>query len=183
MRHDLRHQLVAIKGFVSEGKDREAFEYIDMLSQSIPSIAEMLVCDNVAVNSLAIYYRAQAVEQHIHCDVKMVVPPVVGRIPDGDLSIIVGNLFENALEACMHVSPEKRFIKIRGNIVANRFMLTIDNSFDGEYQVSGLDFYSRKRNGFGVGIASVRSVVSKFDGSMKYEAESGVFKTSLYVKI
>jgi len=182
MRHDLRHQLVAIQGFISEHKDEEALEYIDNLSKSIPSFAEVLICDNVAVNSLAVHYIAQAEAEHILCDVKLVVPSVLGRVPDGDLSIIVGNLFENAIEACMHVEPEKRFIKIRGNVSGNRFTLVIDNSFDGELHVSGSDFYSRKRKGFGVGIASVRSVVNKYEGSIKYETESGVFKTSLYVK-
>lgn len=183
MRHDLRHQLVAIKGFINEHKDDEALEYIENLSESIPSISDMLICENVAVNSLAVYYMAQAEVEAILCDVKMVVPFVVGRVPDGDLSIIVGNLFENAIEACMHVEPEKRFIKIRCNVAAKRLTLIIDNSFDGVLNVSGGDFYSRKRKGFGVGIASVRSVVSKYDGGMKYETESGVFKTSLYVKI
>jgi sensor histidine kinase YesM len=183
MRHDLRHQLVAIKGFISEHRDEEALEYIDNLSESIPSISKMLVCDNAAINSLAVHYIAQAEEAGILCDIKMVVPFVLGRVSDGDLSIIIGNLFENASEACMHVEPEKRFIKIRSNVAANRFTFVIDNSFDGDLNVSGTEFHSRKRKGLGVGIASVRSVVKKYEGTMKYEAESGVFKTSLYVKI
>lgn len=182
MRHDLRHQLVAIQGLIHDDKNQEALEYIDNLSKSIPSLSEMLLCDNTVVNSLAAYYKAQAEAENILCDIKLVVPAIVGRVPDGDLSIIVGNLFENAIEACMHVDPDKRFIMVRCNVAAKRFTLVIDNSFDGELQVSGTDFYSRKRRGFGVGIASVRSVVSKYDGSMKYETESGVFKTSLYVK-
>ena len=72
---------------------------------------------------------------------------------------------------------------MRGNIASKRFTLIIDNSFDGELQLSGNEFYSRKRKGYGVGVASVRSVVAKYDGSMKYETEAGVFKTSLYVKM
>jgi len=183
MRHDLRHQLVAIKGFIKDGKHKEAMEYVDILSTTIPSISEMLICDNVVVNSLAVYYLAQAEEQSILSDFQLVVPLVVGRIPDADLSIIVGNLLENAIEACVHVEPDKRFIKVRCNTTAKRLTLVIDNSFDGELKVSGTDFYSRKRKGFGVGIASVRSVVSKYDGGMKYETESGIFKTSLYVKL
>ncbi|MDR2035208.1 MAG: GHKL domain-containing protein [Coriobacteriales bacterium] len=183
MRHDLRHQLVAIKGFIQDGKDKEALDYIDDLSKTIPSISEMLVCDNTVVNSLAAFYLNQAEAENILCDVSMVVPHTLGRIPDADLSIIVGNLFENALEACRYVEPEKRFIKVRCSTEAKRFTLIIDNSYDGELQVSGTEFYSRKRKGYGVGIASVRSVVSKYEGSIKYETEPGVFKTSLYVKI
>ena len=183
MRHDLRHQIVAIKGLIKDGKEEAALEYIDLLSTTIPSISEMLICDNAVVNSLAVYYLAQAEAEGILCDMKMAVPPVVGDIPDADLSIIVGNLLENAMEACMYVEPDKRFIKVRCNTTPKRFTLVIDNSFDGELQVSSGDFYSRKRRGFGVGIASVRSVVGKYDGSMKYETESGIFKTSLYVKL
>jgi signal transduction histidine kinase len=181
-RHDMRHQLLALQGFINENKGSEALEYIDDLLEQVPTLADRVICDNIAVNSLAVYYLAKAHSEQIQCDVKLDVPYVLGRVSDGDLSIIFGNLFENAVEACLHVDADKRFIRIRGNTRASRFTLIIDNSYDGFIKVRGTDFYSRKRNGFGIGIASVKAVVTKYDGSMKYEAESGIFKTSLYIK-
>jgi signal transduction histidine kinase len=185
LRHDIRHQLLAVRGMLAEGKEDQAEQYIDELYGNIPSIADKLICDNIAVNALAVHYLAEAEADGIQCDVQLDVPLAVGRVPDSDLSVMVGNLFENSIEACLHVEHQKRFIKMRSNITKGRFMFTIDNSYDGNLTVKGQEFYSRKRDGksTGIGIASVKTVVLKYDGSMKYEAQDGVFKTSLYVKI
>jgi hypothetical protein len=183
LRHDVRHQLSAVRGMITEHKNEKAVEYIDNLYGNIPTIADKILCDNIALNALALHYLAKAEAEGIQCDLRLVAPAQVGRIPDSDLSVIVGNLFENAIEACLHLEEQRRFIKIRSSVNKARFTLTVDNSYDGKLIVNNQDFYSRKRNGKGIGIASVRTVVLKYDGGMKYEAVDGVFKTSLYVKL
>ncbi|GHU10186.1 hypothetical protein FACS1894185_0980 [Betaproteobacteria bacterium] len=183
LRHDVRHQLSAVRGMITESKGEEAIEYIDKLYGNIPTIADKILCDNIAINALALHYMAKAEAANIQCDLRIDVPVALGCIPDNDLSVIIGNLFENAIEACMHVGEQKRFIKIRSNVAKSRFTFTVDNSYDGILTVSDQDFYSRKRNGKGIGVASVRAIVIKYAGAMKYEAADGVFKTSLYIKI
>jgi sensor histidine kinase regulating citrate/malate metabolism len=68
-------------------------------------------------------------------------------------------------------------------VVKKHLTLVIDNSFDGIYTEKGGEFYSRKRQGKGVGISSVRAVVERYGGSLKYKVANGVFMTSLYVKM
>jgi hypothetical protein len=183
LRHDLRHQLSAIRGYLQNADVGGALSYVDTISGSIPEIANKLLCDNFAVNAVAVHYLDKALGEGIQTDIKLVVPQSIGRIPDNDMCIIVGNLFENAIEACRYVDQDKRFIKVQSALVKSRLTLVIDNSFDGSYKVVEGDFFSRKREGRGIGISSVRTVVEKYDGALKYEAANGVFLTSLYVKM
>ncbi|MCL1891631.1 MAG: GHKL domain-containing protein [Coriobacteriia bacterium] len=183
LRHDMRHQLSVIRGYLEDKKNKKALEYLDSLYGTIPNTADLFVCDNFAVNALVGHYQAIAKEQGIQVDLKLVVPEKVGRVLDTDLCVIIGNLFENAIEACAYVDEHKRFIKIQSSTDSVRFTFVIDNSFDGHVDVRHGEFYSRKRAGKGIGMASVRAEVQKYDGSMKYETVDGVFKTSLYVKL
>jgi FtsH-binding integral membrane protein len=183
LRHDLRHQLQAIRGYLQKDNVTGALGYVDAISGTIPEIANKLLCDNFAVNAVAVHYLDKATEAHIQTDLRLVVPEDLGQIHDNDMSIIVGNLFENAIEACLFVDEDKRFIRMSSKVVKRRLTLVIDNSFDGTYTEKGGEFYSRKRQGKGVGISSVRAVVERYGGSLKYEVANGVFMTSLYVKM
>ena len=185
LRHDLRHQLSAIRGYLSDGNVSGALGYVDAISGNIPEIANKLLCDNFAVNAVAVHYVDKAAKNSIQIEMKLVVPKDLGRIPDYDMSIIVGNLLENAIEACLYVPVDKRFIRVNSKMVKNRLTLVIDNSFDGTYTEQGGVFYSRKRSGKskGVGISSVHVVVERYGGSLKYEVANGVFMASLYVKM
>ncbi|MDR1713155.1 MAG: GHKL domain-containing protein [Coriobacteriales bacterium] len=184
LRHDLRHQLSAIKGFLQNGDADGALHYVEEISGTVPALGSRLLCDNFAVNAVVVHYYDLAEAEGIQTDLRLVVPADLGRIPDSDMSVIFGNLFENAIEACKYVDVEKRFIKITSKVDKNRLTLVIDNSFDGNYKVSGGEFISRKReSGTGIGISSVRTIVEKYGGSMKYEAANGIFMTSLYVKM
>jgi hypothetical protein len=185
LRHDMRHQLSAIKGMIESGENTEAADYIDTLYGNIPKVSNQLLCDNFAVNALAAHYLAIANSKEIQTDLRLVVPKKLGRVLDNDLCVIVGNLLENAIEACEFVEPHKRFVKISSTVDKNRFTLVVDNSFDGHLKVRRGEFYSRKRGltTRGIGMQSVRAIVLKYDGTMKYETENQIFKTSLYVKI
>jgi hypothetical protein len=183
LRHDLRHQLRAIQGYLQKGNVNGALGYVEAISGTIPEIANKLLCDNFAVNAVAVHYLDLATESHIQTNLRLVVPESLGRIPDTDMSIIVGNLFENAIEACLFVDEERRFIRMSSKIAKRLLTLVIDNSFDGTYTERDGEFYSRKREGKGVGISSVRAVVERYGGSLKYEVANGVFMTSLYVKM
>ncbi|MDR1014249.1 MAG: GHKL domain-containing protein [Coriobacteriales bacterium] len=183
LRHDLRHQLGAIRGYLQKDDVDGALGYVDSISGGIPEIADKLLCDNFAVNAVAVHYLDMAARNHIQADLRLVVPEDLGQVPDNDMSIIVGNLLENAIEACLYVDEDRRFIRMTSKVAKRRLAIVIDNSFDGTYTERGGEFYSRKRQGKGIGISSVRAVVERYGGALKYEVANGVFMTSLYVKM
>jgi signal transduction histidine kinase len=183
MRHDMRHQLSVLRGYLGAGDTNGALAYIDLLDQSTPSYAQMMLTDNFAVNAVISHYLTMAAENDISTDLQLVVPADLGQISENDMSIIFGNLFENAIEASLYLPEEQRVIRMRSRVVGKNLTLTVDNAFDGNYDARGGVFYSRKRTGRGIGLTSVQTIVERYQGSMKIEAANNQFMVSLMVRM
>jgi predicted acetyltransferase len=61
--------------------------------------------------------------------------------------------------------------------------ITIDNSFDSETIKRGEIFLSRKHDGEGVGISSVKAVARKHNGEAQFEAKDAVFQASIILQM
>jgi sensor histidine kinase YesM len=183
MRHDFRHQLSALHGFLEEGNLKGAVDYIEQLEEYTPSFARMTLTDNFAINAVVSHYLLLAQSNNIDTDLQLVVPTDLGQVSDSDLSIIFGNLFENAIEASLYLPEEQRVIRMRCQVVKSNLTLIVDNAFDGNYESRGGVFYSRKRTGRGIGLSSVRTIVERYQGSMKVEVANGQFMVSLMIKL
>ena len=102
---------------------------------------------------------------------------------NNDLSIVFGNLLENAIEACLKIDKDKRFIKISSDVNYDMLVITMDNSYDGNFLSVDGRFCSTKREGFGIGLSSVQSVARKYYGDAKFEDKDGYFQSSVYLRI
>jgi signal transduction histidine kinase len=139
------------------------------------------ICENEAVNALAIYYVNKAGKEGIDIVYKLDIPRQIGRIQNVDLSRIVGNMLENAIEACLRMDYGTKKIRLQSMIAGDMLVLGMRNSFDGDYKVLADGRYvSRKRDsGVATGLASVCSVADKYGGSVKFEAKDREFMTSV----
>lgn len=187
-RHDLRHQLVAIKGLANT-ENKQLNEYLDSLIHSIPS-APVSYCENRVVNSILSYYSAICRNENIALETKLIVPETDDAALDNDLCLVFGNLVENAIEACRRMDTldssdetPSRFIRLHAHIHYKTLIITMDNSFDGRVSIQNGKYRSSKRNDYGIGLSSIRSVAGKYDGDVAFEAADGIFQSSVYLQI
>lgn len=61
-------------------------------------------------------------------------------------------------------------------------VITMDNSYDGNFVSVNGRFRSTKRNDFGIGLSSVQSVARKYNGDAKFEDKDGYFQSSVYMR-
>ena len=183
LRHDLRHHMTTVSTLAAQGRLQELQDYASQFSLS-PQVGDLpVLCRNFAVNAIAGDCAARARELGIHTDVRLDVPPDVA-VQDIDLCIVVGNLMENALEACLTLPPGERWLKVRARTCAYKFYLTVANSC-GEAPRQKDGVYLSRRRGYrtgGVGIASVSAVAGQYGGELTLEAEEGVFKASIFLE-
>jgi len=83
----------------------------------------------------------------------------------------------------MKIDKEKRFIRISSDIRYDMLIVTMDNSYDGNFLSVNGRFRSTKREGFGIGLSSVQSVARKYCGDAKFEDKDGYFQSSVYMRI
>jgi len=180
-RHDLRHHLSVFQSCIDAGDIEKLTKYMDEYRESLPDDTELTLCDNYAVNSILRYYSGKAKKEGISFETHLELPENTG-VSDSDLCIIFGNCIENAIEACRNVDGE-RFIKINSKIVGKNLAVTIDNSFDGFIDENKGTFLSRKHDGEGIGISSVKAVAAKYDATARFEVVDNVFQAMIMLRM
>ena len=180
-RHDLRHQLAVLRSLSAD--EKRLSEYIDRLTEKIPSGDGVRLCENYAVNAVAAYYYGMAQQSGIETDVSLIVPMELEANVESDLCVVVGNLMENAVEACARMESGRQFIHVGSKLQYGVLTITVDNSFAGAVQKRDKSFLSSKREGEGTGISSVAMVAKRHDGNTRFESKDGMFQASVYLKI
>ena len=183
LRHDMRHQLAVIQGFSNSGDNHRLGLYLEELTGSISHYKSETVCDNFAANTVVLHYLNLAKRDGVEVNPRLIIPKDTGRVVDSDICVILGNLLENAVEACRRMDDDRRFISIRSNFKHGVLTITMDNSFNSSSIESKGVFYSQKRNGEGIGLSSIKAAAERYDGNALFKADGKVFMSSVYVVI
>lgn len=178
-KHDMRQHLHMISAFVEDGKYDELKDYISSFRKSIPENITVSYCDHYGINALLQYFAGLARENGIAFSAKMELPTDIG-IPNDVIAVLIGNLLENAVEAC--TKEEKPVIRIRSQMQGDAVFFKIVNTFTGKVKKSADGLYlSTKHEGRGIGLRSVRGIVNDYNGILKIAQEDGLFTVSVLV--
>lgn len=180
--HDIRHHFVAISGYLESGDYEGLKKYMKEYLEGLPE--DMLYfCEHSLINMLIVYYYQMAKEKDINFNIDVNIPDKIG-ISDSDLSILFGNLLENAIYACSIQKESRKYIDLRSSYTnGNIFVLTIDNTYENELKIDRDGVYlSTKHKGNGIGIESVKMIVNNYHGICKFEQNGGVFHVSVMLK-
>lgn len=180
-RHDFRHHLAVLRSLAPE--EGKLSGYIDQLITKIPVKKNIVLSENYAVNAVAAYYYEMARQAEIDIKACVAVPKTLGNDIESDLCVIVGNLMENAVEACKRITHGKPFIRINSSLQGNVLAITADNSYSGTIEKKDEVFLSSKRKGEGIGTFSVIAAAKKHGGNARFEENNGVFRASVYLKV
>lgn len=177
-RHDLRHHLLAMRGYAERRDYEGCLRYIEEFLKQTDSYALKQYCDNHAVNSIISYYENTAVSSGVAVSIEIQLPSLL-TVPEVDFCTILGNLLSNAVDACLQQTERERFIRIKLGM-AGRSMVTLSvvNSYSGEIREENGVFLSSHHAGEGIGTMSVRHIADQYHGIARFRYEDGVFETS-----
>ncbi|MCR5525920.1 MAG: GHKL domain-containing protein [Lachnospiraceae bacterium] len=183
-RHDLRHQLMAMRDLAEDRNRDKLLEYLDELIDATKIKSDEIYCENRAVNAIVQHGVYVGEKNGIEMSVKLVVPESSETISDSELVVVFGNMIENAVEACKRMSSGKRFITIRSVEQYGTLVITMDNSYNGKILLKDGNYISSKRNEVGTGLGSVKSVAREHGGNASFEhSNDGIFRSSVYLRI
>lgn len=107
------------------------------------------------------------------------------RMEDAELCVLLGNLIENAIEACAALPVNQRWMTIRMESDASRMDIFIENSCDaGSIRREGDIFYSSKRgyDAPSIGMSSIRDIAGKYHGSTEFRYKNGAFYAAVTLR-
>ena len=101
-------------------------------------------------------------------------------ISDLELSIIVGNLLDNAIEACRTVTGE-RFIRIFISMKGTMLYFSMLNAAGAKRKKTGSLFTTQKDGVHGFGLRRAEAILEEHGGWVKYNSEDGAFTSEFLV--
>lgn len=174
-RHDYRHHIQTMKVHAARGEHEEIARYLDMLDDDLTNVETVVKTGNRMVDAILNSKLSLAAEKEIRVKAEAKIP-VSLTVSELDLCIIIGNLLDNAIEACMELPPARRLIRIYMEMKGNYLYLALTNTAGGEKKKS---FATTKGAGHGLGIARVDAAVKKCGGYLTRASEEEAFSTEV----
>lgn len=178
-KHDFHHHLQTLKGQLEAGKTSRALAYIEQLDQQLIHMDTLLKTGNVSLDAILSAKIAKARAENIAVTVKACVPDSL-TITDVELSILVGNLLDNAIEACLGITDE-RFIRIYMSMKGKMLYFSMLNSSGEKKKKHGTLFSSHKNGMHGFGLRRAEAILDEHGGWCKYNSEDGAFSSEFLV--
>ena len=178
-KHDVRHHVHLIREYLHSGKLQELDAYLDNYTQSLPNKQSLIYCKHPATNALLSYVAQKANDINAQIDIFVQLPETIA-LPETTLSVILGNLLENALDACREIPSGEKKITVRGKYGMDAVYFEVSNTYRGELRKnkSG-EYLSTKAKGQGIGLNSVSGLVKARGGMMELSTDNGIFRVSI----
>jgi len=169
MRHDYKFHLNTALDMLRRGETEKSNVYLKGLQNQLEENELLNFCDNPVINSLVADYARKCRELNIDFIISIKIPPDF-IILNYEMCIVLGNLLENAVEACKKLENEKQ-IKLVVKPQGEQLTIMVRNTYDGEVVLDGEKFISTKENGAydggsnpacGIGLESVMAVVGSY---------------------
>lgn len=173
-RHDMRHHLALIGGYLADGEIKKAENYIKLTQADIEAITPKRYCENNTVNLILSYFELKAKNKGVLFGVEARMPQDI-PLSETELCALLSNGLENAVDAASHVADEQfRRVKVRCHIHKNNLLIYIENSFTGKVTIEdGLPL--SKREGHGFGAKSMAMIAEKYNGYCSFEKTDEIF--------
>lgn len=174
-RHDYRHHIQTMKVYAANGEYDAIDHYLDMLDEDLTNVETVIKTGNRMADAILNSKLSLAAEKGIPMKAEAKIP-VSLSVSELDLCIIIGNLLDNAMEACMELPPEKRLIRLYMEMKGNYLYLALTNTAGGRKKKS---FRTTKGEGHGLGLARVDAAVKKYGGYVTRASEDEAFSTEI----
>lgn len=183
LHHDMRQSIHTVHTLAEKGETEAIKVYLTNYESELPSFDYRKYCENNAIDALLNYYSQKEYDSEIDMNWQINLSNDI-LISETDLCGIIGNLIENAIYGCQTVAPENRSHSL-SIVVKNetRLYIVSTNTFDGNVKQSEGQYLSTKRNGSGIGIASIRITAEKYSGIAKFHHTENKFYADIMLKI
>lgn len=178
-RHDYRNHIQVLKSFAAMGDLEALKKYLDELDEDLNTVDMVIKTGNqmtdVILNSKISLARSKGIQVTADASV-----PVALTTAEIDLCIIIGNLFDNAIEASMELPEEERMIRVYMDMKNTQLYMSFTNRTAGKkLKKEQGRFLSSKGLDHGYGLVRIDTIVERYQGYLSRNSEEGAFTTEI----
>lgn len=182
IRHDMNNYLLSLSGYIEEDQKELALEKINQHRIHIKK-DDYIQCDNLCMAALlnAKYHIIQS--EKIDFDYRIQIPEKI-EADDTDLCIVVGNLMDNAIEACCKFAGyEERKLQLEISLKGEYIEISLTNSVCEGYEPrkDGRTIKNAKE-AHGFGKENVRMIAEKYNGNADFVYKDHCFTANVMMR-
>ena len=178
-RHDYRNHIQTMKAYAAS-EDWEAVKrYLDLLDDDLMTVDTVIKTGNPMTDAIlnSKISLAKAKDIQVIADAHI---PVKLKSSEIDLCCIIGNLFDNAIEASMKLPQEQRQIRVYMDMKSTQLYISFTNFTAGKkMKKEGTRFRSTKGKDHGFGLIRIDTIVERLEGYISRNSEDGAFTTEI----
>lgn len=180
-RHDYRNHIQTMKAYAAKG-DLEAIKnYLDLLDEDLTTVDTVIKTGNPMTDAILNSKISLAKSKDIEVIADAHIP-VKLKTSEIDLCSIIGNLFDNAIEASVKLPKNQRQIRIYMDMKNTQLYISFTNFTAGKKMTkNGMLFKTSKGEGHGFGLVRIDAIIKRLDGYISRNSEDGVFTTEILI--
>ncbi len=174
LRHDFNHHIGCLHGMLEHGNVESARNYAEDLVNQAEQFNVAFSTGNIGISSLLSAKHQIMRDEKIPFVCSIDVPDKMSIKPI-DISIILGNALDNAIEANGLLSEESKGIELRAYIEMEHLVLKVKNRYIENRIQEDLSTTKSDESNHGYGLKNIQFVVEKYSGIMRIDREDHVF--------
>lgn len=180
-RHDYRNHIQLMKILARDGDLDGIRSYLDQLEVDLNSVDTVIKTGNsmadAILNSKISLARSKGIKTSVDAHI-----PVKLKMSELDLCVVLGNLFDNAIEASMSLPEDKRQIRVYMDMKNTQLYISFTNLTSGKkLSKNGGIFKTTKGSGHGFGLVRIDTIIERYDGYLSRNSEDGAFTTEILI--
>lgn len=178
-RHDYRNHIQTMKAYAATGDLPAICDYLEKLDTDLSTVDTVLKTGNKMTDAIINSKISLANTKKIPVKADAHIP-VALTISEIDLCVIIGNLFDNAIEASLALPEEKRMIRVYMDMKNTQLYMSFTNfTAGGKLKKNGNIFKTTKGGGHGFGLVRIDDIVKRYGGYLSRNSEEGAFTTEI----
>ncbi len=178
-RHDYRNHIQVMKSYAASDDMDAIKRYLDELDTDLSTVDVAIKTGNAMADAILNSKISLARSRQIPVTVDAHIP-VALKMAELDLCVIIGNLFDNAIEANLPLPEEKRMIRVYMDMKNTQLYMSFTNMTASKKRIKeGGRFRTTKGEGHGFGLVRVDDIVARYGGYLSRNSEDGAFTTEI----
>jgi len=184
IRHDIKSNLANISYLLKEKHIEESVIYINAITSSLETTKSVIHCGNNYIDSIINYEISLCKRTKINIQFEVDNVPDLNIKPT-DISSIISNILNNAIEANLKLIESERFIDLKIFCYKNYLTLIVKNPYKHILlESNGILATNKKDNLYhGYGLKIVKSSVNQYGGTFQYSHDHGVFTVKIILPL
>lgn len=179
--HDAKRHVRALESLIQSDHLAEAQQYKESLFQKLNELQPSIQCDNPLLSAILNHVFLKAEQRHIALKMDLQGEEQLSMLAGVDLTTIVSNLLDNAVDAVSELPEEQRYIHFAVAFQMEEIMIHVENPTKNDLKREGNTVVSTKEGHFGLGLKNVGMVVKKYKGDFKTDVKDGTFIAAITI--